>query len=102
MKTKLLTILALMIMTTTAKAQEKETVKATFETVEDGTYYFLDADGFSLEFDEIAEEVRKSFNLMDVQYQGKTFIITFESEMETDDEGEDIMISKIVGLTLDE
>ena len=100
MKTTLLAILVLLSTVSAVLAQGKDTLEATFETVEDGTYYFVDADGFSHGFDEIADEVLKLYNLMEPRYQGKTFVITFDSDVEDDDEGEDIMVLRIIGLRL--
>lgn len=98
MKTILTAVFTLIL--TAVTAQEQETIKATFDSFEEGVYYFTDGEGFSNEFDEIDEKVLTTLDLRDSKYLGKVFMVTFVTETETDNEGEDIMVSKITGIKL--
>lgn len=80
--------------------QETETIKATFIEYADETYYFTDKDDYSLEFQRIKKSVLDTYNLKDDSFKGKSFVITFETDTEKDEEGDDIRISIITGLKL--
>ncbi len=84
----------------TQKNQETETLKATFVEYVDDTYYFTDKDDYSYEFQQINKEVLDTYNLKDDTYKGKNFVITYETDTEEDDEGDDILINIITGLKL--
>lgn len=98
----LLSIIFLFALTasTPLKIQETETLKATFVEYVEDTYYFLDKDDYSVEFQQIKKEVLDSYNLKDDSLKGKTFVITYETDTEEDEEGDDIQINIITGLKL--
>lgn len=47
MKTLVMSLLLLITSLTTAPSQETETMTATFDGYEEGSYYFTDSDGYS-------------------------------------------------------
>ena len=85
---------------TSQKNQETETIKATFVEYVDDTYYFTDKDEYSVEFQQIKKEVLDTYNLKDDSQKGKTFVITYETDTEEDEEGDDIQVNIIIGLKL--
>ncbi|MDV7140873.1 hypothetical protein R3X28_18420 [Maribacter sp. TH_r10] len=85
-----------------AIVQESEKITATYEGFEDGTYYFTDNDGFSNEFQHVTEGVLESYDLTDEMYKGKLFIVTYISEVETDDLDEEITVNTITELKIKE
>jgi hypothetical protein len=87
-------------MATTVVAQEK--VKATFNEHLDGIYYFTDKDGYAMEFAQIQEDVLVQFDLLGEAFKGKVFMITYTTDTEEDEEGDEISINIIVGLKLAE
>ncbi|MBD1259390.1 hypothetical protein HZY62_02225 [Maribacter polysiphoniae] len=100
MKTLFITLFLIVSNLGGATLQETEKMTATFDGIEDGIYYFTDADGFSNEFQHISEDALNSFDLSDAKYKGQTFIITYISETETDDLDEEISVNTITGLKL--
>ena len=98
----LLSIVLLFVVSanTMKKNQETETVKATFVEYVDETYYFQDKDDFSIEFQQINKDILELYNLNDDSQKGKSFVITYETDTEEDEEGDDIQINIIVGLKL--
>ena len=100
MKALIVFFVAITSMSTMAVAQEAETVKATFDEHLDGIYYFTDKDGYSLEFAHIEQEVLAQFDLFGEEHKGRVFMITYTSDTEEDEEGDEIAINNIVGLKL--
>lgn len=73
---------------------------ATFEEFKDGVSYFIDKDGYSVEFEKIDNSVLEKFDLKSTEFKGKEFEISYTTETDVDDEDEEISISKIVALKL--
>jgi len=73
---------------------EVSMITGVFKGMEDGTYVFSfkDEDGEenTINFDKIAPEVKKAFNLEKKEMIGKTFIVTYSNinEEEEDEDGE--------------
>ena len=87
---------------TTMMSQETETVKATFNEYADGIYHFTDKDDYSMEFEYVEQGVLAQFNLSGEQFKGKLFIVTFQADIEEDQDGEEIAVNTIVSLKLAE
>ncbi len=100
MKTLFVFLIAITSMATTAVAQE--TVKATFNEHLDGIYYFTDIDGYAMEFAQAEKDVLAQFDLLGETFKGKVFMISYTTDTEEDEEGEDVAINIIVGLKLTE
>lgn len=101
MKT-LLVFFVMLTSMTTMMSQEIDTVKATFNEYADGTYHFTDKDSYSMEFEYVEESVLAQFNLAGEEFKGKLFIVTFQSDTEEDQDGEEILVNTIIGLKLAE
>ena len=82
--------------------QETETLEATFVEYADDTYYFTDKDDDSHEFQQINKSVLDTYYLKDDLYKGKNFVITYKTETEQDEEGDDFFVDIITGLELKE
>ena len=80
--------------------QETETAEATFIEFADDTYYFTDNNDYSYEFQQINEDILNTYNLNDDSQKGKTFLITYDTDTEEDEEGDDVQIKIIIGLKL--
>jgi len=100
MKTLFVLLFALTSMATSENIQETETTKTTFTEYADGIYYFTDADDYSIEFEHIKKEVLAKYDLSTDAFKGKLFVITYETDTETDEEGDDISTAIIVDLKL--
>lgn len=98
MKTLFVFLIAITSMATTVVAQD--TVKATFNEHLDGIYYFTDKDGYAMEFAQTQKDVLAQFDLLGEAYKGKVFIITYTTDTEEDEDGDEISINIIVGLKL--
>lgn len=59
--------------------QEDTTIKATYEKIVDGEYYFMNEDSKSIVFQGMSKEASEEYDLMDVNYLGKTFWITYKT-----------------------
>jgi len=81
--------------------QDTETLRATFKEYSEATYYFMDTEGYAQEFQHIKKEVLDLYNLKDVNtYNDKTFTITYTTDTEEDEDGDDIYVSTITALKL--
>jgi len=102
MKTLHVILIALATFTNGFINQDTETVNATFDNYEDGTYYFTDNNDESefYTFEKIEDDVLKSYDLTDKKYEGKTFNVTYRIETEIDDSDDEYNIWIIVKLEL--
>ena len=100
MKTLVMSLLLLIASLTTVPSQETETMTATFDGYEEGSYYFTDSDGYSTEFNQLSNEARKLYDLSTEEFVGSTFVITYTSESEVDDLDEEIAVTTIIDLKL--
>ena len=100
MKTLLILLFAITSLATTEKSQETEKVNATYTEYEDGIYFFTDSDGYSIEFNNVSDEVLKKYDLYNDEYIGKLFIVTYQSDTEMDEEGDDVASNTIIDLKL--
>lgn len=87
---------------TTQNYQETDTLKATFVEYVNETYYFMDKDDYSHEFQQIKKNVLDTYNLRDDSFKGKRFVITYHTDTEEDEEGDHILITIITGLKIQE
>lgn len=94
MKTLLITLFVLASFTNLKVKQEVQSMNATFEKYEDGTYFFTDKEGDSVEFRNIEESASNKYDLTKDTYVGKIFKVTYTIEIETDEDGEDDEESK--------
>lgn len=102
MKTLLVLLFAITSMSTTVPTQETETVKATFTEYTDGIYYFKDKNDYSMEFENIEEKVLVQYDLKGGELKGKVFMISYTTDTEEDEEGDEIGINTIIGLKIAE
>ncbi len=102
MKTLIVFLVAITSMSTLTVAQESETIKATFNEHLEGIYYFTDKDGYVMEFAQTQKDVLAQFDLLGEGFKGKVFMITYTTDTEEDEEGDEISINIIVGLKLTE
>lgn len=93
-------MIALSLLLTDVYLQEVERTMATFDGFDDGTFFFIDEDGYNLEFDQIEEKLLKKFSLTTDRHKGKRFEISYTTETDFDDEDEEISVSKIVDLKM--
>lgn len=100
MKTLFISLLLVVSSLSMTLSQETETMTATFDGYEEGTYYFTDSDGYSNEFDQLSNAVKKMYDLSSEKFVGSTFQITYTSESEIDDSDEEITINTIIALKL--
>ncbi|TXN37839.1 hypothetical protein FVB32_05995 [Flagellimonas hymeniacidonis] len=80
--------------------QETETMKATFDGYVDGIYFFTDKDDFSNEFVHVEKGVLEQFDLTTDEFKGKLFVISYTTDTEEDDEGDEITTNTITDLKL--
>ncbi len=82
------TMLILFTMATLAFAKQTEeltTIKATFDGVENEIYYFFDEEDNVISFDTINDDASENYNLLEEQYLGKTFNVTYKVETKTNE-----------------
>ena len=60
--------------------QDKTTITATFDGIENEAYYFSDDADTMHVFDAISEEATKKFDLTNEKYNGQSFKITYVTE----------------------
>ncbi|MGB5666562.1 MAG: hypothetical protein WBM53_06930 [Maribacter sp.] len=100
MKALFVFFFAIITVATTEKSQETETIKATFTEYIDEIYYFTDSEGYTIEFNDVLNEVLVKYDLADEQFKGKLFIVTYETDTEMDEEGDDMATNTIIDLKL--
>lgn len=102
MKTIFILLFTIGLLTTTEKIQETETMKATFTEFADGIYYFTDSNDYVNEFEYIKKDILAKYDLLTDEFKGKLFIITYETDAEEDEQGDEIVTSTIIDLELAE
>jgi len=100
MKTLFIFILTLTSFISVENKQEVETITATYDNFEDGSYFFTDKEDNFYEFQKVEEEASKKYDLTDTKYYGKTFTLSFKIVTQTDEEGEEYSIFSIQDLKL--
>lgn len=58
----------------------KEEVTATFDGAEGNYYFFTDSNNKALQFEDVVEKVKKSYDLINGDYVGKEFNINYKGE----------------------
>jgi hypothetical protein len=79
---------------------ETKNITLTFDSYEDGIYYFSDEEENYFEFEKIDPETLKKFDLKGEKYLAKKFKVTYKEEKATDEDGEEYEIKIIVKLEL--
>lgn len=100
MKTLFISLFLLTSVMTNIVSQDTEKMTATFDYYEDGTFYFVDADGYSNAFSHISKEAKMAYDLTSEDFVGKNFVITYTSDSEMDESDEEIAVTTIVALKL--
>jgi hypothetical protein len=101
MKTLIIVLFVLASVAFTEKNQETQTIKAVFDGYTDGSYSFTENDDISYEFQDIEEEAIEKYDLAtDKKYEGKTFNVTYRTDLSEDEDGEEYLVYIIVGLEL--
>ncbi len=100
MKTLFISLFLLTSVMTNTMSQDTEKMTATFDFYEDGTFYFVDADGYSIAFSHMSEEPKMAYDLTKEEFVGKNFLITYTSETEMDESDEEIAVTTIVALKI--
>lgn len=80
--------------------QDVEKTTATYDGFDDGTFFFIDGEGYTLEFEQIDEKLLKKYDLRSEEFNGRNFEVSYTTETDMDDEDEELSVSKIVGLKL--
>ena len=80
--------------------QEKTTVTAIFDGIENEVYYFSDDADETHIFDAMTEEAIKKFDLSNKKYNGQTFKITYTSETIMDEMENNMEVLTIVDLEI--
>lgn len=88
------------IFTSSENNQAKEKIKATFIGYADGIYNFTDENDYTIEFEHIQKPVLARYDLSTDEFKGKLFIITYETDLEEDEEGDEISTNIIIDLEL--
>ncbi|QLG45100.1 hypothetical protein [Costertonia aggregata] len=99
MKTLLVSIF-LIVSSNILPVQEVEEMTGSFVGFEADIYYFTDDEGFSNEFHHIADEALKKFDLKDNTMVGKSFVITYTSNAEIDEDDEEMVTNTIIDLKM--
>jgi len=97
---KTLLIALIVLVSIAATTQDKTTVKATFDGLENEVYYFSDNAETTHAFDAINEEANKKFDLTNEKFKGQLFNITYTTESITDDMENKIEVLTIVDLEI--
>lgn len=100
MKTLFISLLLVVSSLSASLNQDTETMTATFDGYEEGSFYFTDSDGYSTAFSQLSDEARKLYDLTTEEYVGSTFMVTYTSETEIDDLDEEVTMTTIVALKL--
>lgn len=100
MKTLFISLFVSVSVMTNIVSQDTEKITASFDTYEDGVYYFVDADGYTIMFNHISKEAKTRYDLTSDDFIGKSFEITYFSENEMDEFDEEISVQTIVSLKL--
>ncbi|WP_222984975.1 hypothetical protein [Flagellimonas meishanensis] len=80
--------------------QDVEKMVGTYDGTDNGSFFFTDDEGDTLEFEQIEEEILEKFDLTSEAFMGRNFEISYITEIISDDDEEEIYISKIVNLKL--
>ncbi|MBQ0788622.1 MAG: hypothetical protein KBT69_14085 [Oceanihabitans sp.] len=80
--------------------QDKTTVTAIFDGVENEAYYFSDDADVTHVFDTMSEEAIKKFDLSNEKYSGQTFRITYTTETIMDEMENNMEVLTIVDLEI--
>lgn len=98
MKTLFVALFMLTTGFTTIAAQDTTDLVATFDFYEDNTYYFVDKEGYTITFTQIADDV--DYDLTSEDFVGKVFTISYYSDTEIDALDEEIAVNTITALKL--
>lgn len=98
MKTLFISLLIVVTSLSNTLPQETETMSATFDGYNEGTFYFTDGYGYSNEFSHLSNAAKTMYDLTSDEFVGIIFQITYTSEIEIDDSDEEININTIVAL----
>lgn len=89
MKLMFAQILFLMLVFPAVRAQETYSVEACFDSYVQGTYCFVDMEGTTFQFQDIEPSAMEKYDLTDASYQGKMFIVVYQSVNNTKEEREE-------------
>jgi len=92
--------IALFTLVSFSNIQEKTTITAIFDGIENEVYYFSDDADVTHIFDTISEEAIKKFDLSNEKYNGQTFKITYTSETIMDEMENNMEVLTIVDLEI--
>ena len=81
-------------------SQETETMKASFDGFEEGYYYFTDEDDNNFYFETINKEASEKYNLLEDEFIGESFEVTYIIETKTDENDNEYESYTIVKLKL--
>ena len=100
MKTLFIGLSTIILFLNLAFNQETKNITLTFDSYEEGIYYFSDDEENYFEFEKIDSEALKKFDLKDKKYISKKFKITYKEEKATDEDGDEFEFKIIVKLEL--
>lgn len=85
---------------TFSSIQDKTTVKAIFDGIENEAYYFSDDADTTYVFDAINDETTKEFDLTNEKYNGQIFKITYTTETVMDEMENELKVLTIEDLEI--
>ncbi|MHA7058521.1 hypothetical protein ACWGOQ_0014960 [Aquimarina sp. M1] len=100
MKSSLILLVTLYSFIGTKTEQNPIVIKATYEYSEDGIFYFTDYKGKKYEFRGIEDEPAIKYDLLEDNYKGEAFVITYKTETDVDESDEEFEIYIITDLKL--
>ncbi|NNE32836.1 MAG: hypothetical protein HKN40_10755 [Winogradskyella sp.] len=100
-------VLAFLVFTSASKLQDKQVMIATYDGHEDYGYNFIsideDDEAFTITFQEINEDLLKTFDLKSDKLIGAKFKLTYTSKIivETDEDGyeDETEVNTLIGLS---
>ncbi|NAS12213.1 hypothetical protein [Poritiphilus flavus] len=95
---KIFVLFALLLLGTEMKAQDSQSLTATFSSYEEETFYFMPDDSEQMEFSSLNEKASAKYDLTKSEFKGKRFKVTYIIETETDASGEEIDVNIITDL----
>ncbi len=79
---------------------QENTITATYNGMEENTYYFTDGEGNEYAFQSVEDDVLATYDLSDESLLGLVFKITYRIEEELDDDGDTYENQIITNLSL--
>jgi len=96
MKTLFIALISLFTIISAKTIQETQVITAKYLGFKQGSYSFEDENEEVINFDSIYDLAEQKFNLESEDYINKTFIVTYETSIEENEESEESFESKSI------